>query len=542
MAGGIRKLRGRTRADRATANTLGDMAVFFFLPILQIRAIGAEGAAILILPFGAIVLMHLLSEAIWERPTYRGVRLLLRSGREGEAADCRRKMSRFGALTGLVIALVLPMIAPLLFGDEASRMGTGWIMLAVLPALVFAGAIGPRKGFLRAQGAGAELVLTVLLQTLLLIFMPCVFGVILGRYGARVDALLLTDQYAAVYGAIGAMAGMSLAFFCAWLIVFVAGLKFRVPNLALGSGRPRGGYAYFSTDGVLFLAGFAVCIFDLWRFFHAALSEKEAALVTDGTVLSGAALFGRFGATVFAPFVMIGCILSIPFILSVYQIHARFQREDDASAIDRYAGMIRHAMILFLPVTFLLSALATPVQTIINGKPDEMMEGLFRIQILAVPLLAFGILLALLFVKCGSVRAVLLAGAAGIAVHVIAVFLFTAGGRGIYAYVFAHLLGFLVFVSVTGVLLAAAFSYRQEWVHGLIIPFLSAAVSALPGFALASVLSGVIGEILTVVLVTAVGLLLYMVLLTVFHGITEYELYHIPGGKLFVGLSRLFGR
>ena len=95
---------------------------------------------------------------------------------------------------------------------------------------------------------------------------------------------------------------------------------------------------------------------------------------------------------------------------------------------------------------------------------------------------------------------------------------------------------------VTAVLMSASLSYRQEWMHGVAIPFLCAILAALPSFALGGVFVGVIGEALTIILLSAVGLFLYMILLTILHGISEYELYRIPGGKLFAGLSRVTGR
>ena len=524
------------RADRVTSRTVLQTAYLLALPIIIGRAASPETPALLYLPVAAVLMIYLLSEIMWERSVFRAVRLLMRDERGQEADVCRHRLGVFGFFTGIVLGIVVFFLQPFLFGAEAA-IGRSWVSLFILPGLAFLGAAGAERGFLRARGAALELSIIYILQNVLFFLLPVLGGVLAGRHGSKVDALLMTDCYRYVYAGAGTMTGISLAAFLIWLLLLLMRLRYRVVSLfATGRGRRHRDQAYFSAEGLPVPALFILCAVDLFLWFHAAhpeMGEETPSLIFQ---------FGRYAGSVLAPTVFLGVFLSVPFVRSIYQIIAGFQHDDEASALDRFATMVRHAMILELPAAFVCFALSVPLTVILCGKQDAFTLPILRFNVLMVPVLGFALLLCVLFIKFGGVRAVAISAVCGIAVHILTVFLMLAAGRGLYAFVLGHFLGFLVFAVMTFIFLSLSLTYRQEWMHGFIIPLLSAVLSALPAFFLSSLLCGVIGEILTTVLLAALSGLLYIIILTALHGVTEYELYHVPGGGLFVGFSRLFGR
>ena len=529
------------------------IAVMAAMPIFGIRMIGREGIAVLSLPLIAAIICVLVAELMWERPTFRGVRRLVTADQEHEARKYCRAMSLFGVATAVLLMLLIMFLRPTLYGDSYELVGSVVTLIAVLPALIFLCASGARRGYLRARGGKAELIIASFFQNVLLFVLPFVIGRILSKYGTKVDALLRTESYAAVYGAIGAMIGMDVACLVSYLILSIGSIKYRTTSfLTIRSSRGRGGYPFLSADGLIPAGFLAIFLFDTWRYFHTAmpkaaeeaektkiLADQAAEQASQGGILPD---WGGYMGVVFLPTLCLAILLTLPFLKAIYRIHARYLRDDRYSVQDRLAGMMRRMMIIVLPVSFVVSGLAGPIVSLLCGKPDDALKNAFRLQAAGVPIVTTLIVLSILFTKLGGKRAVLVSAVFGVIVHVVVVLLLSKGGHGLYPYVIAHLAGTAAMLVVTAFLLSASLSYRQEWLHGVAIPTLCAVLAALPSFALGGVFVSVIGEGLTILLLTAVGLFLYMTLLTILHGVTEYELHRIPGGKLFAGLSRVTGR
>lgn len=523
----------RLRADRVTRLTVGDAAEVFLLPLVLFRIVGAQTLVLLAVPLTLFLIMQFVGDTMWERPTFRNVRLLIRAERQGEARTYRKHMVLFGTLAGVAVTVLMLLLHSILYGEYAQRFGNRLLLLILAPALICVGAAAGKKGFLRAVGAGPVVRLVNMLKTILLLVFPCLFGGLAAHYGSKVDALLLTDRYASIYGMSGVLAGISLTEVIVLILFLLSERRYRAQDLFSMRGERGSGYAFLSLEGLFALIIPAVICFDLWDFFRGTPAEEmTAAEFVD--------VFGRYIGCAIAPTLFAGCLLTIPFILPVYQVHAGYQHDDIPSALDRFAGMVRHAMITLLPAAFSICALAVPLVTLFIGHQDDDVSLLMRVQILAAPLFTMSLILSILFQKFGGLKILLIAAAAGSAVHIGAVFI-AAAAPGAYAYLIAHFAGILVFLVVTGLFLSASLSYRQEWVHGFLIPCISALIPALPLFALAPALSTILGELLTILILAPFYLLIYVILLTMLHGVTEYELYHIPGGRILTGLVGILG-
>ncbi|MCR4764383.1 MAG: hypothetical protein K5696_12730 [Lachnospiraceae bacterium] len=522
---------GKTAFERVTTRTVMGAAVLFALPMIFVRFSGKETVTILAFPLILLFTLYLISEVIWERPTFRGVRLLLKGDQQDAARQYRRHMSVFGAAFGAVLSLAGVFLQPIFLQEAAGRAGNGRIFLVLMPGMVLLGSLGGKKGYLRACGAGAEVSLLSMGQNVLTLVLPCLLSILLSRFGVRVDALMQTDCYAAIYGAAGTAIGLDIACLASWIAFFLMELRFRAPDFFAGRrGKGRSGYPYLSMDAVFPLLLLAVLSFDLWRYFHGMPADEEGAA-------AHYALWGRYLGTAWYPSLFAGTLAVIPFILSVLQVQMRVQRDDSPSALDRFAGMIRHACILFFPMTLLISALALPINRGLFGQTDAEGAALLGWQILMLPFFSISVLLTILLYKSGGLRVILIGAGIATAAHIAAVLLIPGGEHPVMPVIVAHLIGMVLYALIVFVLLSAMLSYRQEWIHGVLIPLLSAGVATLPVFLLSRILAEVVGEILTIVILSVMAGIIYMLLLTILHGITEYELYRIPGGRLLAGFT-----
>lgn len=505
------------------------VSILAAMPILTVRFVAADAATLLLVPTVFLITLFLAGEVAWERNTYRGVKQLLKNDRRSAAREYRTHMSLFGAFIGFALTMAGFILQPLLYGVYAERAGSRYFVLLILPGFMLLGATAAKRGYLRASGAGGEVSFVLLLQNVLLLVLPCVFGFFSTRHGIKVDALLLTDRYAALYGAGGILVGIDLALFVSWLICSLMQLAFRAPDFFAGrKDRVRDSYQHFSAEGLIPLLILLLLLFDIWRYCHMPLAEEE-------TELAHFLSLGRYAGAALAPMVFAGTVLCLINMRKIYEIPVRIYKGDRDRAYDRLADLVRHGVLVSIPVALLCSALATPLSWVLIGKADVEAAGFLRLQILAVPLVTFAIMLTLLFIKLGGLRAVLIGGGASGIVHLGIVIFASGAGGGINAQIAAHLTGLFLYDTIIGLLLAAVLSYSQDWFSGVFVPFLCAALASLPLYLLASLLTRGIGEILTMILLSMVGLVLYLFLITLFHGVTAQELRRIPGGFLFAG-------
>ena len=523
----------KLRPDRVSASCIRDVAVMAVIPLVLGRVAGPVGGAVFSVPLMFTVAACLCAELFWERPCFRNVRILLQSEKYEDAAIYRRRLATVGFLAGLLFGLAMVWAYAFLFGDMASRAGSKWMMLISLPGIALAAASGAPRGYLRARGADTGLTVSRVMFRVLVVILPCILGILGMRYGKKVDALLMTDRYAAVYSAAGAMAGMSLAMIAVWVELAAVTFVFRTSGLP-SPGRSRGrSYSYFPSEGFVPLILLALYGADMRLYFTGTDPAEDADLIAE---------WGRWFGMGYAPMLLVSGLVLLPFVIDVYKVHARCSREDIPSARGRLANMVRHVMILSMPAAAFVCALAVPLVSILAGKPDDAGVVYMRLQMAGVPFAVFAVLFSLLLGKVGGMRAVWVSAVAGSVVHIVVLALMTGSGKGIYACVTARLAGIAVTCLLLALLLSATLSYRQEWLHGAVIPVICTAVAAAPMAALGAALPGVIGEVLTVIFLAVPGGLLYLVLLAILHGLAEYELYKIPGGGAFVTLSRIFGR
>lgn len=521
------------RPDRVSTSCIRDVVVMAFIPLVLDRVAGFVGVAVFSVPLMFTVAASLCAELFWERPCHRIVRILLQSEKYEDAAVYRRKLSAVAFLAGVLFALSMVWVYPFLFGDTASRAGSRWIMLIALPGIAFTAASGAPRGYLRARGADAGLAISRAMFRVLMLILPCILGIIGMRYGKKVDALLMTDRYASVYSAVGAMAGMSLAAIAVWIELAAVTFVFRTSGIP-SPGKTRGrNYSYFSSEGFVPLLLLILYGADMRVFFSYSMPAEGEDL------LSG---WGRWFGIGYAPMLLVSGLVLLPFVIYVYRVHARCGREDYPSARGKLAGMVRHVMILSLPAAAFVCALAVPVVSILAGKPDDAGTICLRLQMIGVPFAVFAVLFALLLSKIGGMRAVWVSVLIGTAVHAVVLILMGRAGKGVYACITARLAGIAATTLLLAFLLSAMLSYRQELIHGFAVPFICTAVAAAPMAALGAALPGVIGEVLTVIFLAVPGGILYLILLSVFRGLAEYELYKLPGGGALVTLSRIFGR
>ena len=111
-------------------------------------------------------------------------------------------------------------------------------------------------------------------------------------------------------------------------------------------------------------------------------------------------------------------------------------------------------------------------------------------------------------------------------------------GLGLHAVILA-VMAMLAFYDLISLMeLSKMIHYRQELLRTFAVTLISAGAGALVIYFLNGVLIDLIGEILSIFVCLITGMIIYGVLLIVLRGISEYELYAVPGGSLYISLAK----
>ena len=111
-------------------------------------------------------------------------------------------------------------------------------------------------------------------------------------------------------------------------------------------------------------------------------------------------------------------------------------------------------------------------------------------------------------------------------------------GLGLHAVILA-VMAMLAFYDLISLMeLSKMIHYRQELLRTFAVTLISAGAGALVIYFLNGALIDLIGEILSIFVCLITGMIIYIVLLIALRGVSEYELYAIPGGTFYISLAK----
>ena len=111
---------------------------------------------------------------------------------------------------------------------------------------------------------------------------------------------------------------------------------------------------------------------------------------------------------------------------------------------------------------------------------------------------------------------------------------------GMLALIVAGIVFYTVTVVGGFILSGRKLQYRKEWIRGIILTILSAALSGIIAMLLNKALASLMGELLSFFLCLIVAIVVYLVILVVTRAFTAEELEKMPCGFLLIWLAGMF--
>lgn len=528
----------RIRPHILTAAVFWSVIIMMLFNIISVRIFGEKGAGYLSGPLTLFYLLYVSFVLAVQKAVYIMVRLRARRSQFLNAESNMIKSFRIFVFTGLGLSIILIscsfVIAERLFG--ASKIFIHVIMMGV--SLLFLCGQGVARGYLQGLGYTRPILIGDSLIAVSSFAVGAVISGILYNYGKKVNDLFHGDMYSAIYGASGVVIGLLAGSIVGFVQIMIS-LALRKKEIAdiVKNGAPR--YLDNKNDvmaGIrpiiyLYASPVLMCLVDNIVYNISQMKRDNA----DAMIESYGAFAGRIETFV----IFLSLLCSIPFIKSWNRVMARIERDEYEGARDRLNKLLRHGVILIIPVTIFAFTAMDTIQIALFGKNTDLISGVAHLSSLMILLLSVGIFLAWLLNHMGkSLIFVVNLTVAWIVHAVLLVLLVLIFDRGTLGILIAQEVSFLVFDAMCLFLLFKMLKYRFDYLKNVGIPVIAAAVAGLVLMFINMIFVKLIGEVLTLIIGIIVFTVVYMLILIVLRGLKVEELDRFPLGRLFVPFAR----
>ena len=532
----------RIRPHILTAAVYLSVLVMMVYWMLAIRICGEKGAFFAVGPFFLFAMFYCTFVLAVQKAVYIMVRLRARRSQYHNAeTNMQRSMRIFSvcslATGGLLIALSYTLCRIVLNSDR------GFIQLMLAGAsVIFLGIQGVLRGYLQGIGYTKPIVLSDLLIAVVSIVSGTIAVGILYNYGLKVNGLLHADEFSAVYGSTGLMAGILLGSLVGFIQTFVS-YRLRRSEIQefVKNGAPR--YLDNKNDvlaGIrpimpLYATPALAVLVDLC--FYCIFTRK---VHSDIDYMSS---FGIYAVYVVCTIAFFSIICTLPYIMSMNRVMARVERDELEGARDRYKRLIRFSNMFFIPVSVFVFVTAETLLIALFGKSNALANSLMSVGGIMILCTSHALMSSWLLNHMGKSVATMVNLGIGWVIHIICLVLFEWPlNMGVMGVLFAGLLSVGVYDALCYFMLSRVLRHRHEWMKSLVLPLASAATAGLVIFLINKLLINVIGDILTLLICIVVFWAVYMLVMVVTGGVLAHELKKIPFGNLFYGISTAIRR
>lgn len=446
-----------------------------------------------------------------------------------------------GIAAAVILVAVAEPISEIVVLEPLSRMS----VLVAAVSIVFASLTGTFRGYFNGYGMSVLVAHSHFIEKISMVVCAALCGGLFYAYGEKVSVLLLSEQYAYEYGALGAMVGVMISqvitvvYLLAVYVIYAFTLRGRLEQDVTKKRETQSALQRLLINNSISLA--LILIFSNvlmlidQRMFNYSMNLQEMGGVR--TALWGC-FYGKFAVLIGICAVLVCiCVYS-----QVLKISYAFEREEYHAMRERIGKAVRKVCIFAFPMTIYLAALAEAfAKCLYKGMTDEAVHWVQSGTVLII-LYSFSFLFGQLLYKLHMVREIMITTALSLAVHVVAVFCLVQkallGAEGI---VYALILFWAVSVVLGFTLISRKLKYRQSWISDVVFPAAAAAISGLVVLLLNKLLYESAGAMATILVSCLIGVFLYVLLLMVLRVIGEAELSRMPFGFFFLILGRNMG-
>ena len=515
------------------------MMVYF---IVAVRICGEKGVIFAVGPFFIYAVFYCSFVLAVQKAVYIMVRLRARRSQFHNAETNMLRSMRIFSISslvagGLLIALSYTLCSVVLGTDR------GFIQLIIAGAsIVFLGVQGVLRGYLQGIGYTKPIVLSDLLIALVSIVSGTIAVGVMYNYGLKVNKLLHANEFSAVYGSTGLMAGIFIGSLVGFIQTVISyHLRKAEIQAFVKNGAPR--YLDNKNDvlaGIrplmpLYATPALAVLVDLC--FYCIFTKK---MHKD---IDYMASFGIYAGYVICTIALFALICTLPYIKSMNRVMARIERDEFEGARDRYRRLIRFSNMFIIPVSVFVFATAETILIVLFGKSNALDNSLLSLGGLMIMCASHAIMSSWLLNHMGKSVAALVNLGIGWAFHIILLVLFVWPlNMGVMGVLLSGILAVGIYDAFCYLMISRVLHHHHEWMMSFVLPLASAAAAGLVVFLLNKLLINVIGDILTLIVCALIFWLVYMLVMVVTGGLLAHELKRVPFGNLFYGISTAIRR
>lgn len=453
-------------------------------------------------------------------------------------------------LQSLFLALILGMILTVLLeaGCQYVLQNMLQLPLAVMtvriallgiPFLALAGVLqGYFQGFhMRAPGVHADFIFTAVFLAVGLISAE---GFML--YGQKVSDLLHNGRFQYVYGAIGVSTGLVAASLLSLLYLLILYFVFR-RSLEKDGSREReylkNGESSISRIRLILGSGGFHALFYLVFALSGFGSVFIFFLLHKGDSAAASA-FGMYYAGCNALLKAMILIILMVFYSSIRRVGYYQEREEFRMAREKLGMLLHRMLVVLLPFAILSVVLSENLSILLLGDTGAEASGAMQVGSIGILFGTLGYVFILLLMRLKqSMLAAVSAGAAMVLQMVLLVIMTSAGVGGVLAPALSQMFFYLLLTAAGFVLVSRVMQYRQDWIRGVAIPTVLAAVTGVVTMLINRFLTPAAGRVAGTIVCVVVGILVYVILLLAARNMREEELNSSLFGRLLLKVGRL---
>lgn len=442
-------------------------------------------------------------------------------------------------ITGAVLCVVLLVLGNFLAEKLIGLSLCGLAVGVMSPAIVFCLLTGVLKGYFQGNGSKIPAMHSRMIEMIFLYAGGLTGAYITYEYGQKVSDLLLNEEYAPAYGAMGGCVGILVSSVFCFLHALLLYLIYR-RSAKKQEYKDMQKYTEKSmyitrmlSVGAMPYAGIGL-IFHGLSFFSGCIFMRFASAEMDGAVQ-----WGNYYGKLLVVIGLISAVLSLQGIEPVRKIIYWTEREEYRIVKEKIALTIHQYVIWTVPAAVFTAVLAENILNLLfKGNNMNTAAWLMWGSIIIV-LYVFALFFSHILIRLRKYNYVLIYGGTAFLLAMILIYvLMTGTGLGILSLVIGSIV-FYGILSVAGfVLLRREYQYVQEWVRSLAFPVIAAGISGLIVMLLNKAFTSLTGSTISLFICLPLGIAAYVILLLAIRGVNEKELENMLFGRLLINIGR----
>lgn len=504
-------------------------SLIFRVPLLYM--IGEKGIGY----FSVANELYIVIGCLFSYGLSEAVAILVRYRMKREMFKSADRVMKGAVILALILGGILSVIFFLGAHGFVERMVqvplSGLALSLMAPAIVFHVLTGVYKGYFQGNGSRVPAIHSQILETVFLLAGGLIGAGILHGYGQKVSALLQNEDYAAAYGAMGAVIGiLSSAVFCFFhmlLLYFLYRSRSRrqTGTRELQKNQDSGFHIIHMLLGTAIPYGIYMLLFRILPLVDGCLFIRFGA-ETDNLVTWGN-YYGKY-------MVMIGIIsamLMLPCFGQTKRVTSFIDRDDQDMAREKLAVLMHQTALYTVAAAIFTAVLAENLLNLLfKGNNSKTAQFIMWGSVLLI-LSVFATIFMTMLIRLRKMILALGILTAALVLHIITImFLLQMTKLGIFSLIVANIVFYLAVMAGGIFFIIRTCRYRQEWLKAIAFTVVAAAVAGLIIMGLNKVLSPFTGSTISLVVCLLLGILVYLILLILVRAVSRDELQEMAGG------------